>query len=488
MSDENIERAIVPEIVLIPSSNTPPSQIETSIGAFSQPLAELLQHIGLPTENILSPIQERRKVICALESTLEILPMEDRAKADYLSKFTVAIAVGLFDGALAFLWNETIKALGRLIVCFDLQYFYKVAESISPKYKNLNSVEDLEAITAHDLLEISRRIGLVNDINFQRLSQVNYLRNHASSAHPNENDISGIEMLSLLETCLKYAIIAKPDHSVIQIKQLLENIRKNQIPDEDFAVIGENISNQPQERINDFLLSIFGIYCDPRQEQQVKSNIEKLIPYVWASALEDTKYHIGSKFGLYRKNGDIDRKNATQKILEIVDGLRYRDEDSLAAELIEKLQNLNTVHFDFNNFYNESVHAKSILESIPKTGIPIAARKLFVKVICICSCGNGNGYRNGIDENALPYYNKFIADFTVDEIKEFLKLFNDNEFVTDLSKPKADERMRTLAKYFKQKTTNVHINKALDIIINFPKQILNKVANDSDYKAVLKYV
>jgi len=89
-------------IILIPSGNTS-SQIETSIGAFSQPLADLLQHIGLPTENILSPIQERRKVIYALESTLEILPLEDRAKADYLSKFTVAIVVGLFDGALTFL-------------------------------------------------------------------------------------------------------------------------------------------------------------------------------------------------------------------------------------------------------------------------------------------------------------------------------------------------------------------------------------------------
>ena len=288
-------------IVLIPSSSTTTSQIETSIGVFNQPLADLLQHIGLPTENILSPIKERRKVIYALESTLETLPMEDKAKADYLSKFTVAIAVGLFDGALTFLWDETIRALGRLIVSFDLQYFYKIAESISPKYKNLHSPEDLEAISAHDLLEISRRIGFVKDINFERLRQVNYLRNHASSAHPNENDISGIEMLALLENCLKYAITAQPDHSVIRIKLLLENIRRNQIPNEDFVVIGSDLANQPQERIDDFLLSIFGIYCDPRQEQHVKINIEKLVPHVWQCALEETKDQIGAKFGWYRK-------------------------------------------------------------------------------------------------------------------------------------------------------------------------------------------
>jgi hypothetical protein len=159
-------------------------------------------------------------------------------------------------------------------------------------------------------------------------------------------------MLSLLENCLKYAIIAKPDHSIIRTKQLLENIRKNEIPQEDFIVIGEEICKQSQERIDDLLLSIFGIYCDPRQEQHVKDNIEKLLPYVWRCAAEDSKYQIGSKFGLYRKNGDTNRKNATQKILELVDGLRYRDEDSLAAELTEKLQNLRTVHFEWNNFYN----------------------------------------------------------------------------------------------------------------------------------------
>ena len=482
MSQESLE------IVLIPSGSTTPSQIETSIGAFNQPLADLLQHIGLPTENILSPIQERRKVIYTLESTLEILPIEERAKADYLSKFTVSIAVGLFDGALTFLWNETIRALGRLIVSFDLQYFYKIAESISPKYKNLHSPEDLEAISAHDLLEISRRIGLVKDINFERLRQVNYLRNHASSAHPNENDISGIEMLSLLETCLKYAITAKPDHSVIRIKHLMENIRRNQIPDEDFVVIGSDLSKQPQERIDDFLLSIFGIYCDSRQDQQVKVNIEKLVPHVWQCALEETKYQIGAKFGLYRKNADTDKRNATQKILELVDGLRYKDEDSLSAELMEKLQNLKTVHFEANNFYNEYSHAKSIKESIPNSGIPRSVRKLFVKVVCICYCGNGKGYKNGVDENALLYYKEFIQNFTVDDIKEFLNLFGDNEFGSDLDIEKADKRMRILAAKLKTKTTNVHINKCLDVITGFPNLRLNKIAGDSTYNAALKYV
>lgn len=474
-------------IVLIPLNKTS-SQIETSINALNQPLANFIQHIGLPTENILSSIEERRRVICSLESALEVLPLEDRAKANYLSKFTVAITVGLFDGALTFLWDETIKSFGSLIDSFDLQYFYNVAESVSSKYKNLHNLEDLEIISAHDLLEISKRIGLINDVNFHRLQQVNYMRNHASSAHPNENEVTGIEILSMLETCLKYVITAKPDHSVIRMKQLLENIRKNVIPDEDFAIIGEDISKQPQERIDDFLLSIFGVYCDPKQEQNVKVNIEKIIPYVWNSSTEEIKYKIGSKYGWYIKNGDIDRKKATQKVLELVDGLRYRDENSLASELFEKLQDLKTVHFELNNFHNEYFHAKSIEESIPKTGVPTSTRKLFVKVICICYCGNGKGYKAGVDENALPYYEKFIKSFSIDEIKDFLILFKDSEFVHDLITTKADQRMRDLAEDIKAKTTNVHVNKALDIIINFPKLSLTKVANSSVYETALKYI
>jgi len=462
--------------------------IDTSVAALNQPLAEMLDYIGLPTENVLVPIEERRKVIYSLQSTLEILPLEEREKAYYLSKFTVAVTVGLFDGALNFLWNETVNAIRSLVSNFDIQHFFMIAGTISNKYKGLTSVEDFEAVSEHDLIEICRRIGLLNDINFKRLEHVNYLRNHASSAHPNQNEITGIEMLGLLETCLKYAITAQPDHSVIQIKLLLDNIRKNTIPREDFEIIAEDMRKQPNERIDDFILSIHGLFCDERQEQIVKDNIEGLAPYIWKSCTEDTKYRIGAKFGLYRKNAEIAKKDATQTFLEIVDGVRYKDEDSLAAELIEKVQTLRSVHYDWNNFYNESIHAKSIDESLPPTGIPIAARRLFVKIIVVCIVGNGKGYKQGVDEKALPYYKKFIEMFTVKEIIEFIKLFEDKEFVGDFDKSIPDTRLRKLIGFFKTKTGDAHINLALDFMSKFPTRRLDKVSSDSGFKDILKHI
>ena len=128
----------------------------TSVATLNQPLADMLNYIGLPTEDVLVPIEERRKVIFALESTLDILPIPERAKAMYLSKFTVAITVGLFDGALNFLWNETVNALRSMVNKFDLQYFYSIAGTLNNRYKNLSTFEDFETISDHDLLEICK--------------------------------------------------------------------------------------------------------------------------------------------------------------------------------------------------------------------------------------------------------------------------------------------------------------------------------------------
>lgn len=473
---------------LIPAQNSGGLDIERSISAFNQPLAELLSHAGLPVENVLSPIEERRKVIVSLSSVLELIPIDERAKSFYLSKFTVAITAGLFDGALTFLWDEAVKALRRLVASFDLQYFYSIAESTSPRYRGLSSEEELEAISEHDLLEICRRIGLINDVNHKRLAQVNYFRNHASAAHPNEHEISGIEILSYLEHCIKYAILSKPDHSVIQVKRLLDNIRVNIIPPADFQVIGSDLQKQPQERIDDFVASIFGLFCDTRQNQNVKNNIVGIIPFIWPLSSEDKKYMIGSKYGTYRKNGDIPRKDAADYFLSIVQGQKYKDEDSLAGELIEKCQQLRAAHFGMNNFYNEYQHALEIDTSLPPSGIPRAAKRDFVKVICLCYIGNGHGYREGVDERALPYYEKYINIFGEKEIQIFLSLYTDPEFTIDIHKQKPDSRARYLSNLLKNKTNNVILTNGLDMIIGMAPLKLEKIKNVKTFKDILSKI
>jgi hypothetical protein len=315
------------------------------------------------------------------------------------------------------------------------------------------------------------------------------MRNHASAAHPNDNDIDGHEMLGWLSVCLRHAITAKPDHSLIAVKKLLNNIRTAVIPADDYPVIGADFIKQPIERIDDFLWTIFGLYTTKKTTAETKKNIAGIAPFIWSAATEDRKYEIGAKFGGFRKNAEVTRKDACQEFLQHVDGLKYKDEDSLAGEIIEKLENLNRAHFGSNNFYNEYPHAKALDDSLPLSGlVPRAARSMWVKVLSICFVGNGYGYRQGVDESALSYYNKHINNFTESEIVEFIKLFGDPEFTSPLARKTPDSRVRQQATILKGKTTNAHIIKSLDLIIRTPAMTTHKVHGATAFKSSLEYL
>lgn len=471
------------EIVRTPRSD----EFERSINSLGPPMVNYLQEVGLPTDNILASLEERRIIINSLADALNILPIEERRKAYYLTKFTVAVSVGLFDGALNYLWNETVGALRRLVAKFDLAYFFSVAEKINSRYKNFSKVEELDEVEDHTLLEACRRIGLISDINYRRLEHVNYMRNHASAAHPNENEIAGFEMLSWLSNCIKCAITAEPEHSVIQIQKLLENIRTQVIPISDVSYIGNEIARLSQERIDDLLWTLFGMFVDPKLGAAVKTNIGNISKYVWDASTEDRKYEIGSRYGMFRKNAEVARKDAAEEFLNIVHGQQFKDEDSLAGELIEKLETLKSVHFGFNNFYNEHPHAKALENSLPPNGIvPRAVRPLWVKVICLCAIGNGYGSREGVDESAMPYYRKYIRRFGEAEIIEFLHLMSDTEFTSPLALKTPERRLKMVADSFKrQANDNIYILKAIDTIINASQAMLVDLGNANVYKNIL---
>lgn len=470
------------ELTIIPGQLVP-AEIDQNISAINAPLNDFLVHVGLPTNNLLSPIDERRKVIQALESVLEVLPMAERQKSTYISKFAICVTVGLFDGALSFLWDETVNALRQKVISFDLQYFYAVAQTLSSKYKGLKEPKEISAISEHDLLEVCRRIGILDDINHRRLDQVNFFRNHASAAHPTEIQLSGIELLGFLEHCLKFAICAPLETSVVQVKRFLENVRQHEIPAHDFSAISSEIAKLQTQRIEDILTILFGMFCDPAISQTSLDNIRGLAPHIWRLVGEDLRYRIGSKIGYYRANGDIPRKDRAQLFLETVDGNQYKDEDSLGAELIEKLQFLRSAHYSINNFYNEFPHALSVEQSMPAAGIPTTARYDFVKTISTCFIGNGCGYRDGVDENALPIYKKLLSRVTESEIVIFVKLFSDHEFTTDLSRSKSRERAIQLANFFRTKIKNPFLLKSIEAIVTCPD--LQKVSLTIEYREAI---
>lgn len=464
------------------------NNIETSISDFNQPFTEYLTNLGLPIDGVLSPIEERQIVINSIENEIKKIPVENRQMAVYLTRFLSSVAAGLFDGAVTYLWNETIKSLRQMIISFDLDYFYKVCEQLNTRYKNMKTEDELASVGDFDLLTACNRMGLISDHVFEVFKFINYMRNHSSAAHPTENQISAYDLLSWLNNCIKYAINATPNEEAVKLKQLLYNIRTTEIPESDLHYIGENIKDLPQIMVEDLLSTLFGMFTDPQITQTISSNIKSIAKYVWNLSSENKKHSIGDKYGYFRKNGDVARKDKANAFLTLVDGLSYKDEDSISQELRETLANLLSTHNSANNFYNEEPWARQLDTMLPPSGnIPNSVLNDWVRTIAICYTGNGLGYREGVDEGAERYYKKFIKNFDNRAISILLNLMEDSTLLMDIDMAKATRRYKKMCSYLQTICKNDFLNNTLEYIANCSEP-LSKVHKTTAYKELLEKV
>ena len=449
-------------------------KLNESISDFNAPFTEYLVDLGLPTIGVLAPIEERLIVIESVERTIKKIEPENREIAVYLTRFLSSVAAGLFDGAVTYLWNETIGCLRKMVVKYDLEYFFKVTAETNGRYKNLKNEEDLSTISDFDFLNTCNRMGLITNHVFEVFKFINYMRNHSSAAHPTESEISAYDLLSWLDNCIKYAINAVPNAEAIKLQQLLHNIRTNSIPAVDYEYIGKSIMDLPTIMVEDLLSTIFGMYTDINTPSNICVNIEGVAKYVWNASPDGKKYFIGEKYGYFRKNGDIARKERANDFLSIVDGMSYKDEDSLAYEIKETLANLMTTHNSYNNFYNEAPWARQLKTLLPTNGtIPEAILADWVKTIVVCYCGNGLGFREGVDEGAESYYLEFLNQFDNKSMVVLLNLIDDPVLLMDLDTKKANRRFRKLCLGFSQKTQNELIADAFGYLANCNEFISN---------------
>lgn len=64
--------------------------------------------------------------------------------------------------------------------------------------KHFSSAEDLARVQDADLLRACREIGLLSDVGFTQVDLIRYMRNHASAAHPNQVQITALQLAGWL--------------------------------------------------------------------------------------------------------------------------------------------------------------------------------------------------------------------------------------------------------------------------------------------------
>jgi len=155
------------EVVKKESQISLPSNSNLEIRQFEESLLGFLESNGLPTASVLVPINQRITVFRNIPDAITQLDEERKSQSLYISKFIAAVASGLFDAALNYLWDETINELRNRVAQYDLSYFYDNAVNSQEKRKRLKDENDLEKIDDSELIHGAKEIGLISELGFK---------------------------------------------------------------------------------------------------------------------------------------------------------------------------------------------------------------------------------------------------------------------------------------------------------------------------------
>jgi hypothetical protein len=134
------------------------------------------------------------KVATNLSAFLQTLSPEEKRDARCLSKFVGATAVGLFDAALNYVWNEVVLNLRKKVSVYGVELFFDAAVGgkIRDSYKDES---DLDGLKDSVLLDTCRKLELISDAVYLKLIHILTMRNEVAASHPNVERIGGFELL-----------------------------------------------------------------------------------------------------------------------------------------------------------------------------------------------------------------------------------------------------------------------------------------------------
>lgn len=462
-----------------------PGEIAKSLGQFSQGLSGYLNTLGLPTESVLAEMKQRRVVINNVPEVVEDLNPSQRKASMYIAKFITACTVGLFDAALNYLWDETVRNLREKVARFDLNYFYDSVVTDANRRSKLKDESDLEKLDDWELVKGCQQTGIISDIGFRHLDYIRDMRNYASAAHPNHNELTGLQLADWLQTCIREVIGKEPEGPVIEVRKLLRSLRDEVLSKDYVLPIALAVQKLPNDLSQSLLRTIFGMYTDPKLGASTRNNIRLVAKEVWEVCSDEARYDPGLKHDSFSAHGEVTRAKLAREFLELVDGLAYLSPGNRALEMTMALDALLVSHHGWNNFYTELPHARSVSALVPDNGdVPDSVVREYVKVLTICRMGNGYG----ISENAKPIYDNLISRWGDKHIAKFVSLVMESEVVSRLQNSSCAKSYQALAQQLGDQATRANLKAALEFLTRFPSNQLAKVKHDSRFQQMLRTI
>jgi len=452
------------------SGATAPANYKTDLQTFENGLMKFIEQHGLPTTNVLVPVTERVKVFSNVGDVLSLLDSEYREKSIYVSKFIAAASSGLFDAALNYLWDETIFELRKRIVRYDLEYFFDLAVTNPEKRKKLSTDEDLARLDDNELIRGACEIGLISELGYRHLDFIRYMRNWASAAHPNQNQITGLQLVGWFETCIKEVITLPETNATAQIKSLLANLKAHALDAAGAKQVSSFFVELTPEQSANLMAGLFGIYTNESSLPVARDNVKLLAPSLWPFVGESMRNSLGVRYGQFTANNDAAKSKWAREFIDGVGAASYIPDAIRAAEIETALDELLAAHRGFNNFHIEPSFARRLESLVGDKGlIPATVAEPYVEGLVEVLLTNGHG----VAWAAEPTYQRLLAKLDATQallaVLSFRKLHISSRLQFSLSQ----QKYRELVALAKTKVTSPQGIDILNIIESYKPPLAN---------------
>jgi hypothetical protein len=365
-------------------------------------LADLTKALGVD-RTILPSDDQIAHVWGNLPRLIEKIPAEHRSET--LVRMCIAVASGLFDGALNYVWNAAIIELRNKVRRFGLAV---VPQVIGKSFDEAALVDLKDA----DLLSLCLKLNLITEDGFFLLDQNRDIRNNFSAAHPTMGAIDEYEFLNFLSRCGSHALTSEKNPRGVDIQAFIAAIKNAGFSGEQRDLWVTRLSDTFDAQREALFGMLHGIYCDPASGEQARLNALSVCEPFKAALSPKAKSELVDRHQDYKAKGDQQRSTASSQFFEKLGLLSLLGDSELHAIFTAASSNLLAVHNAMNNFYNEPPFAQRLAQISTENSIPASAQYDVVEAVITCATGNPWGTSHA----AMPWYEKMIKSFSPNEI------------------------------------------------------------------------
>jgi hypothetical protein len=377
-----------------------PSAILPALGAISASL-------GIPRD-VLASDQEIAYAWRDLPRELNAIPANLRG--ELIARMCVAVSVGLFDGAINYIWNASILHLREKVRNFGLPVVASIKQGDFEE-KNLVELQDSR------LLELCLKLNLIDEDGFFFLDQCRDIRNNFSAAHPTLGQINDREFTVFVNRCIRYALAGTSSPRGVDISAFIAALKGARFSGNQLPIWSERLRETHAAQRQLMVQMVHGIYCDQNTAELARLNALDICRQLVPTFTNSVKSSLIDKHTEFGAKGDAAKHAASLQFFEnlgLLPLLNESDQHFLFSRAIERLQ---TVHAGMNNFYNEPPFAERLLELSQQSAVPETAQEAYVVAVACCRVGNGYGVCNA----AVASYDKMIRGFSPREIAAMLR-------------------------------------------------------------------